>query len=70
MIFGWIFAGHQIGSATAAYGAGLTRTLLLSYTPALYAAGTACLLAAAAVFLIRRPRPRSLEDSLTSTATA
>ena len=58
MIFGWIFAGHQIGSATAAYGAGLTRTVLLSYAPALYASGAACLLAAVAIFLLR-PRPAS-----------
>ncbi|MDN5843568.1 MAG: MFS transporter [Alcaligenaceae bacterium] len=56
MVFGWIFAGHQIGSAVAAYGAGLTRTLMLTYTPALYAAGLACLIAAPAVFLIRRQR--------------
>ena len=55
MIFGWIFAGHQIGSAAAAYGAGLTRTVLLSYTPALYAAGIACLLAALSIFLVGRP---------------
>ncbi len=55
MIFGWIFAGHQLGSATAAYGAGLTRTLLLSYSPAVYAAGLACLAAAGAIFLVRRP---------------
>src|SRR6202042_2843432 len=55
MIFGWIFAFHQLGSATAAYGAGLTRTLLLTYSPALYAAGIACIGAACAIFLIRRP---------------
>jgi sugar phosphate permease len=55
MIFGWIFAGHQLGSAVAAYGAGLTRTTLLSYSPAINAAGVACLAAACAVFLIRRP---------------
>jgi len=54
MIFGWVFAGHQIGGAVAAYGAGLSRTLLLTYTPALYAAGIACLLAAGGIFLIRR----------------
>lgn len=46
MVFGWIFAAHQVGAATAAFGAGLTRTLLLTYTPALYAAGAACALAA------------------------
>ena len=55
MIFGWVFAGHQLGGAVAAYGAGLSRTLLLTYTPALYAAGTACILAACGIFLIRRP---------------
>jgi MFS family permease len=55
MIFGWIFACHQLGSAAAAYGAGLTRTLLLTYTPALYAAGFACIVAALAIFLIPRP---------------
>jgi predicted MFS family arabinose efflux permease len=52
--FGWIFAAHQIGAATAAWGAGLSRTLLLTYTPALYAAGGACLLAALAVTTIQR----------------
>jgi MFS family permease len=57
MIFGWIFAGHQLGSATAAYGAGVTRTSLLSYSPAIYAAGFACFVAAISVFFIRRPVP-------------
>lgn len=52
--FGWIFAAHQLGAATAAWGAGLTRTLLLTYTPALYAAGGACLIAALAVLTIQR----------------
>ena len=54
MLFGWIFAGHQLGGAVAAYGAGLSRTLLVTYTPALFAAGAACILAALAVFLIRK----------------
>src|ERR1700735_4449193 len=53
MIFGWIFAAHQLGSAAAAYGAGLSRTLLLTYSPALYAAGASCIIAAVAIFLIR-----------------
>jgi MFS family permease len=54
MIFGWIFAGHQLGGAVAAYGAGLSRTIMLSYAPAVYAAGIACLFAAGGIFLIRR----------------
>ena len=55
LIFGWVFAAHQLGAATAAYGAGFSRTLLLTYSPALYTAGAACLVAAAMVMMIRRP---------------
>ncbi len=54
MIFGWIFAAHQLGAAVAAYGAGLTRTLLLTYNPALFAAGAACVIAAVSVLMIRK----------------
>jgi hypothetical protein len=59
MVFGWVFAAHQLGAATAAYGAGLTRTLLLTYTPALLAAGAACMLAAFAVLAIA-PAPAAV----------
>lgn len=57
LVFGWVFAAHQLGAAAAAYGAGLTRTLLLTYNPALFAAGAACLVAAVLVMRIRRPVP-------------
>ncbi|MPQ57063.1 MFS transporter [Duganella sp. FT27W] len=58
MVFGWVFAGHQLGAAVDAWGAGRVRTLLLTYNPALFAAGAACLVAAALVMLIRRqPAP-------------
>ncbi|XDF33374.1 MFS transporter [Paracidovorax avenae] len=56
LVFGWIFAAHQLGAATAAWGAGLTRTLLLTYTPALYGAGLACLAAAGMAMVIGRTR--------------
>jgi MFS family permease len=55
MIFGWIFAAHQLGGAVAAYGGGLARTVMFSYSPALYVAGIACIGAAFAIFLVRRP---------------
>jgi predicted MFS family arabinose efflux permease len=55
LIFGWIFAAHQIGAAVAAYGAGLSRTLLMTYSPALYTAGAACMLAAMLALAIRKP---------------
>ena len=64
LVFGWIFAAHQLGAATAAYGAGFARTLLLTYTPALYAAGAACLIAALVVMAIRRPATAALRKAV------
>jgi sugar phosphate permease len=55
VVFGWIFASHQIGAAIAAFGAGLTRSLADSYLPAFFFAGSMCLVAAGIVWLIRRP---------------
>ena len=54
IVFGWVFTGHQLGAAAAAYGAGLTRTMLLTYLPAFYFAGAMCLLAAVLVMMIGR----------------
>jgi MFS family permease len=54
VVFAWIFAAHQLGAATAAWGAGLIRTHTGDYTAAFLAAGALALVAAAAVPLIRR----------------
>jgi predicted MFS family arabinose efflux permease len=54
LIFGWIFTAHQLGAATAAFGAGISRDALASYLPAFAAAGVACLVAALAVLAMRR----------------
>ncbi|TDF66911.1 MFS transporter [Cupriavidus sp. L7L] len=62
VVFGWIFAAHQIGAAVAAFGAGMTRTLLLTYTPALYGAGAACLVAALLVLMASRKRAASMAE--------
>jgi MFS family permease len=45
VFFGWIFCGHQLGAATAAFGAGLIRTDLGDYLMAFLVAGAFCLLA-------------------------
>jgi len=58
IVFGWVFAAHQLGAATAAYGAGLSRTVAATYLPAFYLAGAACLVAA---LLILAVRPTSSE---------
>jgi sugar phosphate permease len=46
LVFGWVFAGHQLGAATAALGAGLSRTELSTYVPAFMTAGVLCIVAA------------------------
>jgi predicted MFS family arabinose efflux permease len=55
LVFGWVFAAHQLGAATAAFGAGLSRTVLSTYLPAFFAAGALCLLAAGLALLLGRP---------------
>jgi MFS family permease len=55
LVFGWVFAGHQLGAATAAFGAGLSRTLLATYLPAFFVAGALCVIAALIVLAISRP---------------
>jgi predicted MFS family arabinose efflux permease len=56
LVFGWVFTAHQLGAATAALGAGVTRDALASYLPAFVGAGLACLLAALAILTVRRRR--------------
>ncbi|UZF93949.1 MFS transporter [Bosea sp. NBC_00550] len=60
LVFGWIFAGHQLGAATAAWGAGFSRTVYASYLPAFFIAGVLCLIAAVAIVAVREPRERDL----------
>lgn len=55
LVFGWVFAGHQLGAALAAWGAGELRDVTGSYRPAFVIAGVGCLVAAAGVTRIRRP---------------
>jgi MFS family permease len=55
VVFGWVFAAHQVGAAIAATAAGLTRDHLGTYTPAWFVAGGLCLVAAS--FSARMPDP-------------
>ena len=57
VVFGWIMVGHQIGAATAAFGAGLVRSVSGSYTPAFFVAGLFGLAAAVVVLAIGRHPP-------------
>jgi predicted MFS family arabinose efflux permease len=51
-VFGWIFASHQLGSAAAAYFAGLMRADLGSYLEAFILSGVLCFAAALMVMFI------------------
>ena len=57
IIFGWAFAAHQFGAAASAYGSGLARDGLTTYLPAFLFAGLTCIVAAAALLLLRPLRP-------------
>jgi predicted MFS family arabinose efflux permease len=56
LVYGWIGAGHQLGAATAAFGAGVLRVQTNRYVEAFLLAGLACVIAAMLVMLIRHPR--------------
>jgi MFS family permease len=60
MVFGWIFAGHQIGAASAAFGAGLVRTEYSTYLPAFFTAGALCLFAAVLVLTVRKSSAKAI----------
>ena len=57
MVFGWVFASHQIGAAIAASAAGILRTEFGAYDVAWFAAAALCLLAAGMSIALRRPLP-------------
>ena len=68
LVFGWIFVGHQLGAATAAFGAGFSKSALDSYLPAFFAAGALCIIASLLVMTVSRretvavPASRVLTD--------
>jgi predicted MFS family arabinose efflux permease len=56
VVFGWVFAAHQLGAATAALLAGIARDSLGSYTYA-WLGGAALCAVAAALSISLRPAP-------------
>jgi predicted MFS family arabinose efflux permease len=63
VVFGWIFASHQVGAAMAAFGAGALRTWFGTYQGAFMGAGLLCLIAAGLVMRIS-PASRGLTPPL------
>ncbi|CAM01379.1 MFS transporter [Saccharopolyspora erythraea] len=57
VVFGWVFASHQIGAAAIASIAGVVRDQFGDYAAAWYGAGLLCLLATAFSLSVRKARP-------------
>jgi len=57
IVYGWIFAAHQMGAATIAFAAGAVRTFFGDYQLAFMSSGLLCLIAAGLVLRIARERP-------------
>lgn len=55
IVFGWVFASHQLGAAVAAAGAGWIRDLQGTYDLAFYLAAGLCFVAALLCAGVRRP---------------
>ena len=55
VVYGWVFAAHQIGASIAAYGAALLRVKFGNYSMAFYIAGVACIITAYFVLQISNP---------------
>ncbi|ACC71903.1 MFS transporter [Paraburkholderia phymatum] len=54
VVFGWVVAGHQLGAAFAALGAGMLRASLGTYTVASMISGGLCIVASIIVLRINR----------------
>jgi len=59
VVYGWVFVGHQIGGAAAAFGAAILRVQLGDYAVAFYISGLMCIITAYFVLQIARNVPDS-----------
>jgi sugar phosphate permease len=62
ILFGWIVAAHQLGAATAAFGAGAVRSWMGDYQRAFLTSGALCLITAAMVLQIGRRPDKEVGD--------
>jgi predicted MFS family arabinose efflux permease len=54
VVYGWVFAAHQVGAAIAAWVAGIVRENVGDYAAAFYAAGAIAIVAGFAALMIGR----------------
>lgn len=56
IVFGWVFASHQLGAAAAALGAGIVRDVFGTYTYAWWGGAAMCAIAAVLSIAVKRVR--------------
>lgn len=59
IVFGWVFAAHQIGAAVSAFAAGVSRDVFGTYTYAWWAGAAMCVAAAVLSIAVRSERQPS-----------
>lgn len=62
IVFGWVFAAHQVGAAVAALGAGVIRDQLGAYTWAWWGGAALCAIAAVLSIVVGTPDGAPLAD--------
>jgi predicted MFS family arabinose efflux permease len=60
IVFGWVFASHQLGAAAAALAAGVVRSTFGSYTYAWFGGAALCAIAAVLSISLRPVRDRTI----------
>lgn len=63
IVFGWIWASHQLGAAAAAFGGGALHTWLGDYQATFLSAGVLCLLSSGLVIRIRKQSNVNLQQN-------
>jgi sugar phosphate permease len=54
VVYGWVFAAHQVGGSIAAIGAAVARVKLGNYAAAFYVSGLMCIITSYFVLRIAR----------------
>jgi predicted MFS family arabinose efflux permease len=68
VVFGWVFAAHQVGAALASVGAGIIRDVTGDYTIAWFGAAMLCVVAAIASARVRRTPGQEPQTGRTTAA--
>ncbi|MET0302634.1 MAG: MFS transporter [Microbacteriaceae bacterium] len=66
IVFGWVFAAHQVGAAVAALGAGVIRDVFGEYTYAWWGGAALCVIAAVLSLAVRRVRAAPVPEPVGS----